>query len=254
MWGRRKALPSVYGAWLESAVAVFTTGGPPQTAMFERLGAPTPRPIVSTYDQVRFAALSKWSKSYKSRSAIFVGNNLTRAGVGGLPGSRQRWQMVRALRQRLGADAVVRGRGWPAGWRVSPVEYTAQGHVTREGLVAVAWDHYPRIAAATSDRTPITMLAGRVLVLNDKPCHSRWLPVAQGGVVLARTPSESVDLVQDLLRSSPDELLERGHALHTWARDRLSHSRSIRYMLSRVIPEVEPPQLSPWTEMAGLWR
>lgn len=253
-WGGRKRLPDIYSTWLESAVATFTTGGPPQTLLFKRLGGPEPEPIVSTYDQSTFASLADWSHAYNTRSAIFVGNNLTRAGIGGLPGSRQRWRMVRTLRQRLGRAAVVRGSGWPARWGVSPVAYSSLGLLTRESLVAVAWDHYPETAAATSDRTPVTLLAGRVLVLNDKPAHSNWLPTGEGGVILSKAPTESVEVVQELLEMAPDELLDRGRALHLWARDRLSHSQVIRYMLSRVLPDVQPPTLSPWTEMTDLWR
>lgn len=246
-WGPGKPVGDEMAAWLALSDVTFSVGGPPQWELLRRAGARRMRLTIHTYDHVLFANAEGGRDSPPTHAVTFLGSNLMRIpGLTGLPGSAQRFDLVRRLRQHLGRLFVIGGPGWPRTWSRGRVPFAEQAGFLQMGLVMANWDHYPSTCAYTSDRLAITMISGRSQVTTRHP-DMHWLPGPERGLYMADTVSDALTAVRALLESG--DSVTTGRAARSWARHRLSHREAVRHMLSTVLDDVEVPPADPWSRL-----
>lgn len=145
---------------------------------------------------------------------VFAGNNY----MGRFPNSDLREQAVRIMRERFGKDFTLFGSGWVGTQRQGP-DHVAE--VCRRKLVALNIDHFTRTRYA-SDRILRSMACGCCTVTFPFPGIDTEHPRA----VIARTPEEMADIVQELL-ADPDRAMSIGREQAQHVRDHHSWDRAI---------------------------
>jgi hypothetical protein len=248
-WGRGKRISDAMTSWMQLSSVVFSVGGEPQSTILRSHGARDVRLVVHTYDHIVFQSCEKRFDWSSAEGGIgFIGSNVMRAPIiSGLPGSWQRFQLVRRLRASSG-HFLLAGPGWPPGWSYGAIDFTTQTDFVQECSVIANWDHYPRTRDYTSDRLAITMVAGRPQVTTKHPGMA-WAPDDTHGVFLTNDVDSTVATALALAERTPDELRSLGQAAHRWVRGRLDHRSAYRYMLSCMTEGVEPPQGHPWDSL-----
>lgn len=248
-WGRGKRMPEAMRQWLSLSRITFSVGGEPQSGLLRAAGAADVRFIPHTYDHVLFAECEKrFSWTPAPTRVGFLGSNLMRAPlVSGLPGSWQRFDLIRQLRGSL-HDFALAGPGWPPGWSRGAIPFSDQVTFLQGCQLLVAWDHYPRTTDYTSDRLAISMVAGRTQVSTRHPGMG-WAPSQEQGVFLVPDVAAALAVSRQCLALGDDELRELGRRAHEWARVRMSHRNAFRYMLSHQLAEVAVPDCAPWDRL-----
>ena len=236
-WHRwSKPVPRTTRVSWRRADVVFTVAIGDQRRLIQRLGGRDVRFVPSTYDHVRYhheEAVEPATSGDFSEVAV-IGNWWgNRYFFSRLPGARQRLRLVRALQSDAAIPLAVYGRNWTGRGIRGPIPLEQQAAVARRALITANWDHFPRLAASTSDRLPIQLLAGRAHVTTRHP-HSEWLPGPDQGLFLEPDVDSVVRRVRELLALPRTEVLELGLAAHRWVRHRLSDREFARYMLGAV--------------------
>jgi hypothetical protein len=144
------------------------------------------------------------------------------------------------------------GAGWPQGWSEGRIAYARQVDELRKERVSANWDHWPRIPDYTSDRLPISLIAGRPHVTTRHP-GGEWLPGHDLGLFQELSPRLVHHRVRNLLEMDPAVTYQLGVAAHSWARHRVSHREAARYILTQVLHDVAPPPADPWASLPGPW-
>jgi len=247
-WGRGKPLPDEMRAWLSLADTVFSVGGRPQVDLLLAAGARRVVGLMHTYDHVLFKAVEDSEVPGRTtHDVVFLGSNLMRVPVvSGLPGSWQRFRLVSGLRRDHGRRFLLGGPGWPGHWTRGRVPFGAQAEFLSRAKIVANWDHFPGTHAYASDRLPIAMICGRVQVSTRHP-EMDWLPGPGSGLYLVESPAAVRRVVQAVLAdgSAP----ELGRAAHRWAKGRVSHREAVRFMLSTIWDDIEPPPVDPWARI-----
>jgi hypothetical protein len=257
-WGGwAKRVNQTMAAWFAAADVVFTTAREPHRSLFRRHGARDVRFSPQTYCQVTLADAEATQPEPGERpayDAVMIGNRLARWGrVSRMPGAVARARLVRGLQRRPDLRLALYGRGWKGRGVKGPIPYIRQAAAVREGLVSVNWDHFPRHESYSSDRLPISLLAGRAHVTTAHP-RMDWLPGEEIGLFQEPTPSAVIGRVERLQAGDAGEVIELGLAGHRWVRDRLSHRQAALFMLGAVdrsllatLPE------HPWHPLVQEW-
>jgi len=236
-WSRwTKPAPQETRLWWKHADVVFSVAIGVQRRLIESLGGSDVRFIPSTYDHIRYRQeeTSEPATSGDYRDVAVIGNWWgNRYFISRLPGARQRFRLVRSLQKDPAIPLAVYGQNWTGRGTRGPIPMDHQAAVARRALMTVNWDHFPDLAASTSDRLPIQLLAGRVHITTLHP-NSDWLPGPATGLFLEPTVDDVVKRVRELLGRPREEVLELGLAGHRWVRHRLSDRELARYMLGAV--------------------
>jgi hypothetical protein len=253
-WGRRNRPTPSMVPWLTSARQVFTTALGEQYDVLRAAGARHVRLVPNTYCHVQFADAEKaWSPPppESSRRVVMIGNRSGRVpGVSTVPGARARWRMVKQASTRFGDEFRVYGRGWSGPSAAGSIPYAEQAARMRSGGVTVNWDHYPRHVAYSSDRLPISLVAGRPHVTTSHP-EMVWLPGDEAGLFLADTPKDVLEAVEHIRELPEDVRTDLGGAAYAWVKDRLSHRQAARFMLRESGgPDIELPE--PWSRVTAM--
>jgi hypothetical protein len=254
-WGKGKPITRPMQWWLRRADAVFTTAGEPQSTRFVDLGAKLVLHIANTYCHIKFAQAEKSPpRELAEVDAVLIGNNLARIpGLSGLPGSVGRIRLARRLRQDSELSFRLHGRGWPRTWSHSSIPFEAQAAALREGRISANWDHFPPIADYSSNRLPISLIAGRVHVTTRHPGMS-WAPGESVGLFQECSTLGVHERIRELALGDPERVWSLGREAHAWARNRVSCREAARYMLSCVLDDIPPPPADPWGALPGPWR
>jgi len=119
--------------------------------------------------------------------------------------------------------------------------------------MSVNWDHFPRHESYTSDRLPISLIAGRVHVTTRHDGYD-WLPGKEAGLFAEANIADVVKRVTQLARLPETELLELGAAGHRWVKHRLSSREVARFMLAAVDDRLlSRLPAEPWHRFAREW-
>lgn len=260
-WGGRggvgKRINRAMAAWFEVADVVFSVAREPHFSLFRKHGARDVRYIPQTYCPVSFREAEETPPDSGREiefDAVAIGSNLTRWGrVSRIPGAVQRVKTMRGLQRRSDLRLALYGLGWSGRGVKGPLTYDRQTAVIRRGLMSVNWDHFPAHEGYSSDRLPISLLAGRVQVTTAHP-RMEWLPGGQIGVFQEPTPQAVIERVEQVKETGLEEIIELGLAGYHWVQDRLSHRQAARYMLGatdrgflRGLPE------EPWAQFVAEW-
>jgi hypothetical protein len=253
-WGRGKPMTQQMRWWCQRSDIVFSIGGPPLADLYREAGAKRVLHTVNTYCHLKFADAEKYAPSPVTGSGVVViGSNLSRIPfLTGLPGSAERRDLVWRLRRDQDLTLTLFGPGWPRGWSTGRIEFARQTDELRKGRISANWDHYPRIPDSSSNRLAISLIAGRPHVTTRHPGGS-WLPGQDSGLFQESSPRLVHHRVRSLLDLDPSVTHQMGVAAHRWARHRVSHRESARYILTQVVDEVAPPPADPWANLAGPW-
>jgi hypothetical protein len=253
-WGKGKPITKQMNRWLRRADIVFSTGGSSQAQLYMAAGAKRVLHIVNTYCHLKFAEAETNAPSPVTDSGVVViGSNLARIPyLTGVPGSVGRRQLVSRLRNDRSLGLRLFGAGWPKGWSVGQIAYARQTNELRKARVSANWDHWPRTPEYSSDRLPISLIAGRPHVTTQHP-GGEWLPGEDEGLFQEPSPRLVHDRVRRLLDLDPSVTYQMGVAAHSWARHRVSHREAARYVLCQVLDGVTPPPADPWAHLPGPW-
>jgi hypothetical protein len=254
-WG--KPIDRDMASWFSAADVVFSVAREPHFSLFRKKGARDVRYIPQTYCSVTLREAERTPPDVEREpeyDVVAIGSNLTRWGrVSRIPGGVKRVKTMRGLQRRPGLRLALYGLGWSGPGVKGPVTYDRQTAVIREGLMSVIWDHFPRHEGYSSDRLPISLLAGRVHVTTAHP-RMEWLPGERIGVFQEPTPAAVVERVEALNSGDAGEIMELGLAGHRWVRDRLSHRQAARFMLGAVEPSLlETLPEDPWRTLLNEW-
>jgi hypothetical protein len=260
-WGGRaglgKPINRTMGAWFAVADVVFSVAREPHFSLFRKHGARDVRYIPQTYCSVSFREAEETPPTRGHEleyDAVAIGSNLTRWGrISRIPGAVGRVKVIKGLQRRSDLRLALYGIGWSGRGAKGPLIYDRQTTIIREGLMSVNWDHFPLHEGYSSDRLPISLLAGRVHVTTEHP-RMEWLPGSQIGVFQEPTPEAVIERVERVRETGVEEVIELGLAGYHWVRDRLSHRQAARYMLGaadrgllRGLPE------EPWAQLVAEW-
>lgn len=252
-WGGRKAISPEHRRWLSRADLVLATAGRPLSTLLRQAGARRLRRTIHTYDQKRFTCLSLAERSSANCvwDVIVVANATARARgvISRLPGDRDRVSLVRRLR-RSRLQLGVYGSGWPRGWSMGRLAYAEQVAAIRRAKVSANWDHFPDLAGYSSDRLPISLVAGRPHVTTWHP-EMAWADDVPG-LFLERSVSDVVARVRLLLALDPSHLHQLGENARAWALGRVSHRQAAQYVLSHADLGISVPPLTPWCDLAEM--
>jgi hypothetical protein len=253
-WGKGKPLTQQIKWWFARADIVFATGGPSQAHLYMSAGAKYVCHMANTYCHLEFAeAEAQVPSPTTDAGVVVIGSNLARIPyLTGLPGSVGRRELARRLRHDRSLKFNLFGAGWPKGWSAGRIAFDRQTDEIRHGRVSANWDHYPRIDDYSSDRLPISLIAGRPHVTTRHP-GGAWLPGEDTGLFQESSPKLVHDRVRNLLDMDPAVTYKMGVSAHAWARHRVSHREGARYILSQVLNNVAPPPADPWASLPGPW-
>jgi hypothetical protein len=100
----------------------------------------------------------------KRNSMVFIGSVHRRgARILGPLGPEQhpgRTRAVKILKERLGPNFEVYGRGYPARWKIEPCDFSRQFSLIAENLASFAIDAAPHAPHYFSNRTPFSLACG----------------------------------------------------------------------------------------------
>ncbi|SDK51186.1 glycosyltransferase [Streptomyces indicus] len=225
-------------AWMRRATVVSSVAAGEQQAMLRR-AAGVPVHYSPHAAALRFHA-DEDDPGPVSSQVTFLGTRRTFCGVELLPDDRERLDLVRRLARMDGCDLAVYGRSWSGSYARGPVPFHEQLAVMRRGLLTAGWDRYRSHTGYASDRLAIALCAGRVHVTSRQP-GLEWLPGPEEGLYLADTPREAAELVRELLREDPAELLARGARGRAWVRAHLTETHVLRHLLAPHLGFTAPP-------------
>jgi hypothetical protein len=119
--------------------------------------------------------------------------------------------------------------------------------------VSANWDHFPGHESYTSNRLPISLLAGRAHVTTRHPGLD-WVPDEAAGLFLEQTPSAVLNRTRELVAAPIEESLRLGAAGHQWVRERLSNREAARFMIGAFDRRfLEGLPYEPWHRFVAEW-
>jgi hypothetical protein len=258
-WHRwRKPIDTSMGSWLAAADVVFTTARRPQQELLKRGGARDVRFIANSYSCAHFREAEDTDpldSVETSFDVVLIGGCYAHAGLVSrrLPGAGARASLVRRLQRSRDLRLAIYGSGWSGRGAMGSVAYARQVDVIRQGLMSVNWDHFPRHESYSSDRLPISLLAGRVHVTTRHEGYD-WLPGKEAGLFVEASVADVVKRVTQLAGLPEKELLELGAAGYRWVKHRLSSREVASFMLAAVDERfLSRLPAEPWHRFAQEW-
>jgi len=254
-WGRGKPMTPAMRRWLLRADHVFHTGGIP--GIEDCTSSSTALHFAPNgYCHIRFAREeTEPPDSTPGARVAMIGNNVTRSrvpipGLTGIPGGLPRWRLARRAAKALGPSGfVLAGRDWPTAWSSGSVPFEEQAAVMRSARVSINWDHFASYPGYSSDRLPIALVAGRPHITTRHP-RMDWCPGEDRGLFLEDSPAAVLTRALSV-NADPHRSHELGVAAWEWARHRISTRELMRFLLSRVRPDVPAPAGEPWSTLPG---
>lgn len=252
--GTKKSVTPQMSWWMSRSDIVFSTVSQPHTNIFRSLGAKEIHHIINTYCHLKFASteevLPKLPTKYE---AVMIANNTSQIPFfSGLPGSTRRWELTARLKTQCGERGRLYGSGWPARWSSGPLPYDKQCDAIREARLSLNWDNFHKYYDYSSDRLAIALIAGRPHVTTRHP-GMVWAPGEDLGLFQETSPKMVMDRAKDLLVMDPDVTWKLGLEAHAWAKNRVSHRETARYIMSTVFDHVKKPPEDPWGKLPGPW-
>ena len=251
-WGRissAKPITPQMRWWLQAAEIVFTTTLFQDKENLEKYTKDRVIFMPNTYCHLYFSEHEKNPPlaEYKY-DACLIGNNASRFPiVSGLPGSIRRFELVARLKTSRYIHANIYGSGWPRYWSSAPIHYGLQCEIIRTHRISLNWDHFPSYSGYSSDRLPISLIAGRPHITTQHPGMS-WIPSEDIGLFQVSSPSSAVDKAKQLLQLDPKVTWNMGLEAHKWARERMSHRMAARVIISYLVGSVAQIQQKPWAD------
>ena len=251
-WGRwGKPLNRTTKLWWQRADVVFSVAVGTQKRLIERHGGRDVRFAVNTYDHIRHKTeeATEPDTSGDYSDVVVIANWWGNRFYSRLPGARQRARLVRLIQENPTIPLALYGRNWTGRGVRGAIPADDQAAVARRGLITANWDHFPRLAAFSSNRLAVQLLAGRAHVTTLHP-SCEWQPGPETGLFLEPTVDDAFLRIRELLARPKEEVLELGLAAHRWARHRVSDRELALYMLGalderllRRLPE------DPWSHL-----
>ena len=259
-WGlqfEKKAYTAQMGWWAANSEIVFSTASQPHVALFKSLGAKKVFFCPNTYCHLKFSHAEsnpppKFDSGNGTDFTLIASNTARIPGVSGLPGAFRRWELVSKLKFNSRYSTALYGSNWPKGWSDGLLQYDRQAQMIRNSKMSLNWDHFPKYHDYSSDRLPISLLAGRVHITT-KHNGMKWAPAPEIGFFQEVSPTKIISRAEELLSLDPNLLWQIGKEGHLWAKKRLSHRESARYIISSFFNEVLSPKFEPWNQLPGPW-
>jgi hypothetical protein len=236
--------------WLEVSDRIFTTTSLSKNSNLGKYSSKKITFMPNTYCHFYFSECEKFlpPKYYKNEICL-IGNNTSRLPmISGLPGSSRRLELAARLKISSNLDSQIFGSGWPFGWSKGPIEYGDQGDTIRSHRISLNWDHYPNHVDYSSDRLPISLIAGRPHITTRHPGMS-WVPGEEIGLFQVGSPREGIEKVQELLQLDPEITWDMGLEAFKWSRFRMSHRAAARFIISSFDDSVKKIAQLPWANL-----
>jgi len=243
--------------WMSHSSIVFSTVSQPHVDLFKQAGAKHVSFCPNTYCHIKFAEQEiepppKLETGYKADVCVIASNTSRIPGVSGLPGNMQRWELVTRLRFDTDLTSNLFGRNWPRNWSMGYLPYSEQAREIRRYRMSLNWDHFPEYRDYSSDRLPIALIAGRPHISTKHP-GMHWAPEIENGFFQEESPKNMIVKAQQLLDLDSSQLWKIGFEAYKWARFRISHRESARYIMSQYFNHIKSPPNDPWGNLPGPW-
>jgi hypothetical protein len=211
------------------------------------LGARNVFHILNTYCHIQFSREESTppEASFEYEVSMMARNLAKVPHLTGLPGSAKRLWLVKEIRKIGSIDFRLFGSNWPKNWSYGLLPYNRIPKEIRKSKFNVTWDHFDSYHDYTSDRLPIAMISGRPSFSTLHP-GMRWLKDKSLGLFLYDNPRELFENLIHQLDVDPKLTHSAGLAGHHWAKNRISHRESARYIMSKVSGVGAPPS-DPWS-------
>lgn len=248
-YGRAKPISAEMRRWAQRSDILFSVAGPPQAESLLSIGTKRIQLILNTYCQVTFARYAEEDPLLENPDldVVVVGSRVTRLRFfSALPGGAKRVRLVRGLRT-LNLRVRIFGGGWRGSSCEGAIPYSRQAEVMRRARITANWDHYDQFEGFSSDRLPISLLAGRIHVTSRHPGVDAWSSAP--GLIQVDSVQQALEQVDRLSKEPEDLLLEEGKKAWLWARGRVSDREAARFMLRFVDDRIAPPPTDPWDSL-----
>jgi hypothetical protein len=259
-WGKEnrwKEMPIQMSWWMSHSEIVFSTVSDPQVSFFVKNGAKyvlhTPNTYCHFYFRKEEQEIPKKIQDVATYDISMISNNTALIpGLSGAPGAIKRWNLAYRLHFGSGFSSRLFGEHWPNNWSSGYLDYGNQAAEIRKSKVNVNWDNFSDYSDYTSDRTPIALIAGRPHV-TCRHSGMKWAPSSDFGLFQETSPKLVLERAKELLSMDPDLVWNLGVNAHNWAKGRISHRESARYVVSSFFDHIKKPPKDPWSNLPGPW-
>lgn len=179
---------------------------------------------------------------------MIANNTFGLYGIRGLPGSKSRFQLAKAMLHDDRLNFLLYGDHWPANWNAQPLAYSAQSTAIRDSKVSVVYDHFPGYHGYLSDRFPIAAIAGRPFIC-DHRVGLKWIPWQEIGFFSEKDVKDIQERAWEIIHNNLSKSLKNASNAHFWAKNRLSHREAARYVISQIDENFGKLRISPWNEL-----
>ena len=247
----KKPVTNQMSWWMSHSEIVFSTATSPHFEIFRDIGAKTIVHMPNTYCHLFFKNEEYLSPNSLGtlRDITMIANNSARIpGVSGLPGTLKRIELASRLHFNNKISHNIFGRGWPKNWSSGNVPYSKQASEIRKSKLSVNWDNFIDYHDYSSDRLPISLIAGRIHITTRHP-GMNWAPNSEHGLFQEESPKKIIEKAENILFSDPENLFKLGLEGHNWVKNRLSHREAARYVLSSYFENIKKPPEDPWSNL-----
>lgn len=135
-----------------------------------------------------------------------------------IPGSQRRIELGKKLSESFGRRFALYGNGWD-GLEAARgrLEFNLQEQTIRSSWVSINWQHFDKEPFYFSNRIPISLASGVPHITNYQPGYDFIFKNLKGGLYMAKTVDEAVEIAHYLLSQPKAFLLEEGQKARDFA-------------------------------------
>jgi hypothetical protein len=237
--------------WAGVSQLIFSVAKEPHTTIFRAVSHAKIVFMPHTYCHIQFAQQERSEPPVlsTSKTVVMIGSQTAKIPfLYGTPGSGIRFLVGTSLKLRFGEDFQLFGNRWPRSFSAGKVDYPQQAKLIREFSLSANWDNFVNHESYASDRLPISLLAGRVLVTSSLPGVNHY-GGEENGLVQVKGLLEIHGKIGELRELDPLKLSNMGLEAHKWSRYRLSHREAARFMFSHITSVVPKIRFEPWIDL-----
>lgn len=160
----------------------------------------------------------------KTNKIVFIGNRITsRLGLlKRLPGAYQREKLLKKVSSVFNKDFSIYGSGWgDFDSNKGKLNYYEQTNICNGNWIQLTYEHYPKIPYFFSDRIPIALSCGQIIVTNYKEGYETLFKNADF-IYFYRSTNEAIEILFFLRSLNKEQLLIKSKNAKRWADNNLN--------------------------------
>ncbi|NJL14592.1 MAG: hypothetical protein HC913_17375 [Microscillaceae bacterium] len=197
---------------IRNSEAIFLVGLGSLSDLAFEFGAKRVYYAPNSFDSSRFG--TNWNPTdIRENDLTLIGSYVgaTRIPFRYFPGSQRRRNLAIKLSNKFKERFALYGSGW-SNVKSSRglIPFNLQEQAIRASWLSINWTHFDTIPYYFSNRLPISLAAGVVHITNYQPGYEQVFRNCRGGLYMAKTVDEAVELAQYLLSQPREFLIEEG--------------------------------------------